>query len=703
MKFISFTSITAILATTAVAFPLAARDASDADIARLAPDLGLKKGQNPSGAGDCLSNTVNDAGQTIRIPCSCPPDPTDFIAALQANVHAGHAVHNPTVKVDFPTDDSKESKLARITASSITIQNLEGPGVGCPIASTTLKKQAAAIEAGANDTTASSATTDTASSSAPFTSTTATSTDASSSASDTTYTVSSASISNSSPSISETASSSEPTSSSPDASDDDIARLVPEFGVAPGQNPTGTGDCDGAGNPSGQPIRIPCQCPPNRADFIQSLIENVRAGHVLKNPSISVTFPTDDSKTSKQARLNTAAVTLQNFAGEGKGCPLAATSWKKLGQAIADGTDGSSGQATSTTASPSASTTVTSTDTPSTRSSSSTGTFSTGASSSNTTPVASSTKSTAGSSTTDTPVDGIPSDDDIARLAPDLGGTAGVNPSGTGDCDGVVKNSSGKPIKVPCSCPPSRDAFIAALQANVHAGKATKNPSVALTFPVGDSVEEKLARINAAAITVQNLDGAGKGCPIAATTLGVQAQELRTGKAPTSAPTSSTATTAPTSSTTSSPTATSSPSSLSTTDATSTTAAPSSDSTGLPSDALVASLAPELGWQAGVNPTGTGNCDGAVNGADGKPIQIPCSCPPTQDVYIAALQENARAGKAVNNPTVSISFPTDDSKDSQRARITAALITLQNLNGVGKGCPASATTLLKQQKALDAN
>jgi hypothetical protein len=54
----------------------------------------------------------------------------------------------------------------------------------------------------------------------------------------------------------------------------------------------------------------------------------------------------------------------------------------------------------------------------------------------------------------------------------------------------------------------------------------------------------------------------------------------------------------------------------------------------------------------------------------------------------------------VNNPSVSVTFPLGDSNADKSARITAALITLQNLNGPGKGCPAVSTTLLAQQKAL---
>ena len=34
-----------------------------------------------------------------------------------------------------------------------------------------------------------------------------------------------------------------------------------------------------------------------------------------------------------------------------------------------------------------------------------------------------------------------------------------------------------------------------------------------------------------------------------------------------------------------------------------------------------------------LEPQGTGDCDGAVNGADGKPIKVPCSCPPDQATF----------------------------------------------------------------------
>lgn len=45
--------------------------------------------------------------------------------------------------------------------------------------------------------------------------------------------------------------------------------LIPQFGITPGVNPTGTGDCDGVNGQDGKPIKIPCHCPPSRKDFIE--------------------------------------------------------------------------------------------------------------------------------------------------------------------------------------------------------------------------------------------------------------------------------------------------------------------------------------------------------------------------------------------------------------------------------------------------
>jgi hypothetical protein len=260
-------------------------------------------------------------------------------------------------------------------------------------------------------------------------------------------------------------------------------------------------------------------------------------------------------------------------------------------------------------------------------------------------------------------------------LVPEFGVEAGQNPTGTGDCDGI------NGIKIPCACPPDRDAFIESLNRNVDAGKAVNNPSVAVSFPTGNSKADKIARIQASIVTLQNLNGVGVGCPAASTTFVAQQKAIESGTDDAGSGTD---------------------------DAGSGTDGAESGTDGAadpPADAGqaggdIAKLAPDLGATAGKNPTGTGDCDGAVNGPDGNPIKVPCACPPAQDVYIAALTENVKAGKAVNNPTVKVDFPTGDSNADKSARITAALITLQNLNGVGKGCPASSTTLVAQQKAL---
>lgn len=55
--------------------------------------------------------------------------------------------------------------------------------------------------------------------------------------------------------------------------------LVPQFGVNPGVNPTGTGDCDGIPNAQGVAIKIPCICPPDRNSFIAVSHSNHTINH----------------------------------------------------------------------------------------------------------------------------------------------------------------------------------------------------------------------------------------------------------------------------------------------------------------------------------------------------------------------------------------------------------------------------------------
>ena len=73
----------------------------------------------------------------IKIPCSCPPDRNQFIDLLNQNVNAGFVINNPAVTgVTFPEDNSKASQLARLNAATVTLQNIHGPGVGCPAVAT---------------------------------------------------------------------------------------------------------------------------------------------------------------------------------------------------------------------------------------------------------------------------------------------------------------------------------------------------------------------------------------------------------------------------------------------------------------------------------------------------------------------------------------------------------------------------------------
>ncbi|KAI0775601.1 hypothetical protein BD413DRAFT_602820 [Trametes elegans] len=107
-------------------------------------------------------------------------------------------------------------------------------------------------------------------------------------------------------------------------------------------------------------------------------------------------------------------------------------------------------------------------------------------------------------------------------------------------------------------------------------------------------------------------------------------------------------------------------------------------------------LVPEFGVQRGAGPDGTGNCVGL----GGK--LIPCSCPPDRGEFIASLNANVAAGHAINNPGIGVSFPTGQSKADQQARIVALLVTLQNIQGPGKGCPAVSTVYGQLQQQINA-
>lgn len=241
---------------------------------------------------------------------------------------------------------------------------------------------------------------------------------------------------------------------------------------------------------------------------------------------------------------------------------------------------------------------------------------------------------------------------------PEFGVSAGQNPNGSGSCVGINN------ILIPCSCPPDRQAFINSLNANVAAGHAVNNPGVPVSFPSGNDAQSAVIRIQASLVTLQNLNGPGVGCPASATTFSAQLNSALAGNVPAAA-----AAPPPP------PPAAAPP-------------APAPAANGIDPN-----LVPQFGVQAGQQPNGSGSCVG-LNGK-----LIPCSCPPDRQTFINKLAENVAAGHAINNPGSALSFPTGNDAASAATRITAAIITLQNLNGPGVGCPAVSTTFSAQLAA----
>jgi len=115
----------------------------------------------------------------------------------------------------------------------------------------------------------------------------------------------------------------------------------------------------------------------------------------------------------------------------------------------------------------------------------------------------------------------------------------------------------------------------------------TTNPTVKVSFPTDNSTASQSARLNAAAVTLQNLEGAGVGCPIASTTFTAQQKAIN----------AETSTPAPATSSSATP-AVSATSSVVLANAT------AANGSTTPTDAQIAALAPPLGWQSGINPDG---------------------------------------------------------------------------------------------------
>lgn len=118
------------------------------------------------------------------------------------------------------------------------------------------------------------------------------------------------------------------------------------------------------------------------------------------------------------------------------------------------------------------------------------------------------------------------------------------------------------------------------------------------------------------------------------------------------------------------------------------------------SDPDFLSLIPEFGVEQGVNPTGTGDCDG-FNAAQNKVVPISCEkCPPPRDAYVEQLAKDLNAGNSFGSP---ITFNTDpataDDPQANKDRATACLTSLQSFYGSkGVGCPAVAAPNMARQQ-----
>ncbi|KAI0750331.1 hypothetical protein C8Q80DRAFT_1270057 [Daedaleopsis nitida] len=111
-------------------------------------------------------------------------------------------------------------------------------------------------------------------------------------------------------------------------------------------------------------------------------------------------------------------------------------------------------------------------------------------------------------------------DADDPSLVPPFGVVRGTDVNGDGACDGVY-GPSGLPVTIPCFCPPDRQAFLDSLNANVAAGHVVNKPTIAVAWPTGGAKRDQQARIEALIDTLQNLNGAGVGCPVESTNFGI--------------------------------------------------------------------------------------------------------------------------------------------------------------------------------------
>jgi hypothetical protein len=104
----------------------------------------------------------------------------------------------------------------------------------------------------------------------------------------------------------------------------DATALVPDFGVTTGaqKDVLQGGSCGGFNVNTDKPVPIPCNCPPDRAQFLAKLTDAINAGNVLGTPVNFNTDASDQRADTNRERATACIILLQSFTGvKGVGCP----------------------------------------------------------------------------------------------------------------------------------------------------------------------------------------------------------------------------------------------------------------------------------------------------------------------------------------------------------------------------------------------
>ncbi|KAF2645839.1 hypothetical protein P280DRAFT_465585 [Massarina eburnea CBS 473.64] len=99
--------------------------------------------------------------------------------------------------------------------------------------------------------------------------------------------------------------------------------------------------------------------------------------------------------------------------------------------------------------------------------------------------------------------------------------------------------------------------------------------------------------------------------------------------------------------------------------------------------AINPALVPDFGVKSNQTIANSADCKGIKNS------RIPCQCPPNRQTFIKKLNQFVDQGNAFGT---TVKFPSGNDTASQKQRTNALILTLQNLNNKGVGCPLVSTT-----------